>query len=112
MRTHRPYRIFQGCQIRPEGPLPTGPVGWEEVEEWERSAEGGAAAGGNYAAHPAAQEADEVRCTPWRNREELLAVRDLLYARHEDDGTRAKKRRLGFSTVGIPFRSIVSHSRG
>ncbi len=105
----RTKRSFQGRHSRSARALPSGPVGWEDVEEWERAADG-AAANANPANRPAANAIpnatandDDLRCTPWRRREELLAVRDLLYSPEEEGEEGAmravKKRRLGVSTV-------------
>jgi hypothetical protein len=90
----RPERGFQGRRARSARAPPSGPVGWEDVEQWERAADAGPDATAN---------GGDLRCTPWRHREELLAVRDLLYARDEEgeEGAvrAAKKRRLGVGTV-------------
>lgn len=89
-----PYRSFQG-RFRPQRNRgqPAEPVGWKEAEAWENPA----------AATKANAESDEaLSCTPWRDRAELLAVRDMLYARDEDggdEGSAVKKRRLGIGTV-------------
>jgi hypothetical protein len=104
-------RRFQGCRT---APAPTehlpGPVGWEEVAEWERSASGRGTVRDDTNANANSNfNTDSVRCTPWRCRDELLAVRDLLYA-PDEEGTagqeaRATKRRLGISTVTLPLPS-------
>jgi hypothetical protein len=109
----RPRRLFQGhYEISSDYPLPrAGPAAPEEVDEWERSAEADPAAAAKDVKREGrdddATDQERLQCTPWRDRRELLAVRDLLYARVKDEdddaeGAAVKKRRLGVSTVSVP----------